>query len=70
MEDPQAYLRSQLDYFGIADDNFDESKLPRRGAQTHFRKGQTDEWRTVFSPVQQGIAREMIPDNLSEKFGW
>lgn len=69
-EDPIAFLRSQLDYFGIADEYFDESKLPRREAQTHFRKGQTDEWKSIFSSAQQGIAREMIPENLSEKFGW
>ena len=68
--DPIAFLRSQLDYFGIADEDFDESKLPRREAQTHFRKGLTDEWKSIFSHTQQKLARDMIPETLSEEFGW
>jgi hypothetical protein len=68
--DPAAFLESLLDYFGIAQADFDATKLPRREARTHFRKGLTDEWRTVFSAAQQDKAAAMIPETLARRFAW
>ena len=42
---------------------------PRRG-DLHFRKGEADEWRRVFSAEQRGRLNAMLPDDLLEYFGW
>lgn len=36
----------------------------------HYRKGEVDEWRKVFSKKQRDFAWELIPDNLKKRFHW
>lgn len=68
--DPDGFLNSLLDYFDISHEQFEASNLPRKEAQTHFRKGLTDEWKEVFSDTQKSAAQKMIPKSLTKKFGW
>ncbi len=39
-------------------------------SQTHFRKGLTDEWKSVFTPAQIERASGIIPAELKNIFGW
>ncbi len=36
----------------------------------HLRKGQTEEWRGVFTEAQRARAWELIPDDMAKAFGW
>jgi hypothetical protein len=43
---------------------------PPRDRSTHFRKGQVDEWREVFTPEQSLAASQAMPADLCARFGW
>lgn len=68
--DPDAFIRALLNHYRVPQSAFDFSNLPRKEAATHFRKGRTDEWKDVFSPDQQKLARDLLPDTLAAQFGW
>ena len=70
-EDPDAFFDRACAFFDVDRDLFTEEviKPPRRG-ELHFRKGETDEWRMVFSASQQARLNDMLPDDLLQYFGW
>lgn len=43
---------------------------PPRSGNLHFRKGETSEWRRVFTASQQARLNEMLPDDLIQFFDW
>ncbi len=56
-----------LDFYGIDP----VTVVPaQKDVSTNFRRGDPDEWRTVFSASQIERAATMIPDPLREKFNW
>lgn len=58
-----------LDFHGIARQRFQFTPLPKdRGV--HFRKGDPDEWRSVYTPPQIEACNALLPDQLLERFGW
>ena len=65
------YLRKLLDFFEIDESQFDFSTLQERPepGQAHFRKGETDEWRRVFSPAQIELANSLMTPRLLERYG-
>lgn len=69
-QDRELLLKNLLQHFGIAPSLFDWSLLREATPQTHFRKGQTDEWREVLSDAQKRRAQALIPEFLAVKFGW
>ena len=44
--------------------------MPPKSGNLHFRKGETDEWRSVFTTQQQTRLNDMLPDDLLQYFGW
>ena len=70
LADEKAFLTDLLKFYKIPPAEFDWSKLPDKTEQTHFRKGLTDEWKTVFSASQKERCAEMISSSLAEAFDW
>lgn len=65
--DDSDYLAKLLDHVAIAREDFDVLARPGDG---HYRKGEAEEWRGVFTPEQARAAWSRIPDDLAEAFGW
>lgn len=68
-EDPDGYFRRILDFFEIGPELFRFPEPPKKG-ERHYRRGDTDEWRTVLQPVDIARMQEMLPDDMLDKFGW
>ena len=67
-KDNEAFLLKILEFFDIPIDTFyRETRIERK---PHFRKGQTNEWREVFTAEQAARATEMMTDRILERFGW
>lgn len=65
------YIRKLLEFFEIDESLFDFSTLqerPRPG-HAHFRRGETDEWRRVFSPAQIELANSLMTPRLLARYG-
>lgn len=68
--DRGAFMDRILNFFEIPADRFDSQFTPELSMANHYRKGQTDEWRSVYSQAQIERANQFIPKDLAEKFGW
>ena len=66
----EKFLEQILDFFQVPNKLFDWSRLPTKTAQTHYRKGQSNEWESVFSIRQKELAKNVIPHELAERFFW
>lgn len=56
-----------LDFYEIDHALFDFPEPPKPGRHS-FRKGDSNEWRSVFTDEQKEFATSMIPDRLFENF--
>ncbi|RMD62637.1 MAG: hypothetical protein D6826_06905 [Alphaproteobacteria bacterium] len=65
--EPDAYFRRVLDFYGIAPEEF---AADAEAKVVHLRKGQIDEWRSVFSADQKRRAWQHIPADMAADFGW
>jgi hypothetical protein len=65
--DPEGYLGDVLDVHGIDRASFDAQA---GGDDVHYRKGELDEWRQVFTRQQARRAWDAIPRDLARRFGW
>ena len=67
LAEPQAYFNEVLDFVGV------ERALFAADAEAevvHLRKGESDEWRAVFTKPQRERAWSLIPREMAEAFGW
>jgi len=69
-EKPVAFFESILDFYNIPLSFWNPPDLKPVEGKLHYRKGRTNEWQELFSPEQARIAKEMIPSELFQKFGW
>ena len=67
LTDPHSYFGSVLEFTGIDPALYAEDAVAE---VVHLRKGQTEEWRGVFTKAQQQRAWSHIPADLAERFGW
>ena len=65
---PQKYFQEIYDFFSIQGD-VGEIDAPKPG-KANFRKGQEDEWKSVFSDAQKAQASRLISSQLKDRFGW
>ena len=65
---PESYFKEIFEYFGI-NGEVGEIASPKPG-EANFRKGQEDEWKSVFTEQQKTIASETISRRLKSQFGW
>lgn len=65
--DPDQYFARILEFYEIDPALF----VKEAEAETvHLRRGETDEWREVFSAEQKKRAWKLIPNEMAERFGW
>lgn len=69
LADEAAFFRQLTDFFDIPPERFEYKPAPRTIAN-NFRKGQGDEWKTVFSEAQKARAIEVIGADVLQHFGW
>ncbi len=70
-EDPQAFFNSILDFFEIDRGEFRaDLSRPVREKADHFRKGDNNEWREVFTAEQADRAARLIGERVLDRFGW
>jgi hypothetical protein len=68
--DPTGYFARLLGFYEVAWRSPDfRPPLPQAGSP-HYRKGLTDEWRTVLTPAQQEAACACVSARMRERFGW
>lgn len=67
--DESAFLDSLLGFYGVPRDRWDPSRSDE-AAIIHLRKGETEEWRRVFTPAQAAAAAERLPEAMARRFGW
>ncbi len=68
-KDEVGTVNEVLGFFEI-DHRVTASDMPPKHEVPHFRSGQAEEWRKVFSPRQQKIHWALIPDAMAARFGW
>jgi hypothetical protein len=67
LEQPAAYTERVLAFHGIPSSAF---RQEAEAEVVHLRKGQSAEWRDVFTAEQRERAWSLIPPALAERFGW
>lgn len=65
--EPARYFERALEFYRVPPERF---AAEAEAEVVHLRKGQTDEWRGVFTEAQRERAWELIPDAMAEAFGW
>ena len=68
--DEEALFRRILDHYSIAGMSMNMNPPASSDAALHRRKGQADEWRSVFSAAQRRRASGLLPADQCERFGW
>ena len=68
--DEPGFYASLLEFYGIESADFDANPADLAKQEFHFRKGQTEEWREVFTDAQKQAAWCLMPDDLCARFGW
>lgn len=58
-----------LSFYNIPMEKFKYTPPPKDQA-VHYRKGDSDEWRRVFTQQQKSAIAEIVPDSLLEQFNW
>lgn len=69
LENQVAFLEKIATFYGIPFDPTHFEAAPKN-AETRFRKGNPNEWRTVLTKVQKKRVAEIMPDELLKRFNW
>jgi tetratricopeptide (TPR) repeat protein len=67
---PKEFFKKILDFLEIEESKFTMPEKPKFQKESHYRQGQIDEWRKVFTPEHIEKVNSMIPDRFFDKFGW
>lgn len=65
--DADGYCERVLDFYEIPRERF---AADAQAATIHLRKGEIDEWRSVFTAAQRERAWSLIPRDMADAFGW
>jgi hypothetical protein len=70
--DPSLFFSEISDFYGLERGiiNVPTQKELTSNADYHYRKGDTDEWRSVYSQKQKNLAWELMPNDICELFSW
>jgi hypothetical protein len=66
------FTQRYLDFYGPHAGEFNPHSAftEHAGIDYHKRLGEIDEWRSVFSPANQRMLGQLLPDALRERFSW
>lgn len=69
--DRTAFFGRIVRFCGLDDEQFQDPKLSAQSKpEFQFRKGDAEEWRSIFTPEQRRRATELMPPAFMERFGW
>lgn len=66
---PEGFMRDMVTFCGIPQERFIMPRL-EASEDIHFRKGDPDEWRSVFTSDQIAAANGKIPRGLARNMNW
>jgi hypothetical protein len=69
VEDEAGLYGRILQFYNIPESDFVFVR-PEKSTYLHFRNGDRNEWRSVFSSEQKAAIAKIIPLSLLEEFGW
>lgn len=69
LEDEVTLFGKMTAFYGISFDRNNFKKI-NKNAEVRFRKGEPEEWRTVFTEEQKKRVAEIVPDDLLKHFNW
>lgn len=67
--EPEGFFSKILDYFELDKESFSHPESPKNG-HYHYRKGDLDEWRESFSPLQKVAINNLVSEELLTFYGW
>lgn len=72
VRDRPAFVQRYLDYYGGPMEYFrlEHAINIHEGTNYHFRAGEIDEWKRVFSPERAERLSAILPKSIKERFGW
>jgi hypothetical protein len=70
IRDPHAFYSRLFDFFHSGLSDVISTPVAAKEIDKNFRSGLTNEWETVFSPTHLGMASEIIPAELIDRFKW
>jgi hypothetical protein len=72
VRDRAAFVGRYVEFYGGPMEYFhvDRAIDIHEGIDYHYRSGEVDEWRRVFSPEQAARLSSLLPDALKRRFSW
>ncbi|MBI3258639.1 MAG: sulfotransferase domain-containing protein [Ignavibacteriae bacterium] len=69
LENEDAFYEKILEFYNIPFSKFKKVNIPK-DSSLHFRKGEKEEWRSVFTEKQQQWVTAQMPEMLFDLFPW
>lgn len=69
LTDELALYRKILKFYGIPEELFNYQPVAKTES-LHFRKGDPNEWRSVFTEQQKIQINKLVPQELLDEYGW
>jgi len=66
VEAPEKYFTRILEFYGFSESSFDFPEQPKFQEKSHYRKGEIDEWKKVFTSEQADKACSMLPEKVNK----
>jgi len=72
VQDREAFVARYLDYYGGPREYFrpDVALTMREGTDYHYRSGEIDEWKRVFSGPRAARLSALLPTSIKRRFNW
>lgn len=67
---PELLFDDIFKFYGIDQSTLPSEAINHRGTHSHFRKGESDEWNSVFTAEQVKRTSKSITDEMYEEFDW
>ncbi len=67
LAEPETYFAEVLKFYDISRADF---AADAKAETVHLRKGETEEWRSVFTEAQRKRAWEILPPEMARDYGW
>jgi len=66
------FVARYLEYYGGSTEYFrpEAGLTMHQGTDYHFRAGEVDEWRRVFSPANVKRMSDLLPESIKRRFNW
>jgi Sulfotransferase domain len=72
VQNREAFVARYLDYYGGPTEYFrpDLALTIREGTDYHYRAGEIDEWKRVFSGPRRARLSDLLPTSIKRRFNW